>query len=68
MEKLLERLRTYPGAHPGEEWKLETDLTKCTKREKEQMTRLGVTIEQFMERGLTRGEVSHILFGWRFAR
>lgn len=63
VSELKERLRGYPGAHEGEEWKLEKDLTKCTDKEKQMMAFLGVTPEELMEAGLNRGEVHHILFG-----
>ena len=63
VSELKERLRDYPGAHEGETWKLEKDLTKCTDKEKQMMAFLGVTPEELMEAGLNRGEVHHILFG-----
>ena len=63
VSELKERLRGYPGAHEGEEWKLEKDLTKCTDKEKRMMAHLGVTPEDLMRAGLNRGEVHHILFG-----
>lgn len=65
MKELLERLSNYGGAHENETWKFETDLNKCTKREKEEMAKLGVTVDDFMQEGLNRGEVAHILFGYR---
>lgn len=68
MNELLKRLKTYPGAHENEKWKLETDLSKCTKREKEEISRLGYTIDDFTKEGLNRGEVAHILFGYRHTR
>ena len=37
VSELKERLRDYPGAHEGESWKLEKDLTKCTDKEKQMM-------------------------------
>lgn len=63
VSELKERLRDYPGAHEGETWKLEKDLTKCTDKEKQMMAYLGVAPEELMEAGLNRGEVHHILFG-----
>lgn len=66
ISELRKRLANYPGAHPGESWKLETDLSKCTNREKEAIRALGLTIDDF--RGFNRGEVAHMLFGWRFAK
>ena len=63
VNELKERLRDYPGAHEGESWKLEKDLTKCTDKEKQMMAYLGVSPEELMEAGLNRGEVHHILFG-----
>ena len=68
MEELLNRLKTYPGAHENEKWKLETDLSKCTQREKEEMQKLGYTIEDFAKHGLNRGQVAHILFGYQHTR
>ena len=58
-------LANYPGAHPNEKWKLETDLTKCTPRETREMQRLGTSPEQLMEIGLNRGQVAHILWGYK---
>ena len=63
VSELKERLWDYPGAHEGESWKLEKDLTKCTDKEKQMMAHLGVSPEELMEAGLNRGEVHHILFG-----
>ncbi len=66
LQELVEqRLTSYPGAHPNEKWKLETDLTKCTPRETQEMHRLGTSPEQLMEMGLNRGQVAHVLFGYR---
>ena len=67
VEFLKKRLANYPGPHDGEEWKLETDLTKCTPREKKEMGKLGVTVEMLMYAGLNRGEVHHILFGYKYS-
>lgn len=66
MEELLKRLDNYPGAHPGEKWKMDTDLSHCTLKERAAMKKLGVTVEQFAEAGLNRGQVSHILFGYKY--
>ena len=68
VHELAERLRSYPGAHPNEVWKLEKDLNKCTDKEKQQITRLGLTVEDLMLLGLNRGQVAHILFGYRFTK
>lgn len=68
IEMLKLRLRNYPGAHEGEKWKLEKDLKKCTAREKEKMKTLGVTPEQLMAEGLNRGQVAHILYGYRHTK
>ena len=68
MEELLKRLESYPGAHPGETWKLDEDLTHCTESEKDMINRLGLTIYDFMAKGLNRGQVHHILIGHRFAK
>ena len=67
VHELAERLRSYPGAHPNEVWKLEKDLNKCTDKKK-QMTRLGSTVEDLILPGLNRGQVAHILFGYRFTK
>ena len=64
--ELKKRLSNYPGAHPGEKWKLETDLNKCTDKEKEAIKALGLTINDF--KGFNRGEVSHMLFGYRYTK
>ena len=66
MERLKERLANYPGPHKNETWKLDTDLTHCTDREIREMHRLGTNPGQMMAAGLNRGEVHHILFGWRY--
>lgn len=58
VEELRERLVNYPGPHPNEKWKLETDLTKCTVREMRELQRLGVTVGQLMAAGFNRGEGS----------
>lgn len=68
MKELLKRLETYPGAHENELWKLETDLNKCTDREKNEMQKLGYTVDDFANEGLNRGQVAHILFGYRHAK
>ena len=68
MEELLKRLNNYPGAHKNERWKLETDLTRCTAKEKEAIKKLGYTIDDFMKAGLNRGEVAHILYGYKHTR
>ena len=68
IEKLKERLKTYPGAHSGENWKLETDLTKCTEREKEELGRYGLVVEDLAALGFNRGEVAHMLFGYKHTR
>ena len=65
VEELKKRLATYPGAHPNEKWKEETDLTKCTPREKEKIEEMGLTLDDL--KGFNRGQVAHILFGWRHA-
>ena len=62
---IFNRLFTYRGPHSGEEWKLERNLAKCTSREKEEMKKLGLSVEQLMALGLNRGQVHHILFGWK---
>lgn len=64
--KLKKRLANYPGAHDGEEWKLDKNLNHCTKKEKEAIAAIGATIEELELVGLTRGEVHHILFGYKY--
>ena len=64
LEILQKRLETYPGAHPNENWKRETDLNKCTPREKARMMEYGLTVEDFMKAGHNRGEVAHMLYGY----
>lgn len=59
------RLQNYPGAHANEAWKLEKNLHKCTEREKLEMARYGVTVDQLMREGFNRGEVHHMLFGYK---
>lgn len=59
------RLQNYPGPHEGESWKLEKDLHKCSEREKREMERYGVTVKQLMRAGFNRGEVHHMLFGYK---
>lgn len=65
VSELKNRLSNYPGAHPNEKWKLETDLSKCTDREKATIKSLGLTLDDLQ--GFNRGEVAHMLFGWRFS-
>ena len=63
---LKSRLSNYrPSDEP---WKKETDLSKCTAIEKREMAKYGVTYGQLMELGLNRGEVAHILFGYRYTK
>ena len=64
IEQLKKRLANYPGPHPNEAWKRDTDLTHCTPKEMDEMKRLGITVEQMMEAGFNRGEVHHMLFGY----
>lgn len=68
LSQLKKRLKNYPGAHAGETWKMDTDLTHCTEREKMEMKRQGVTLEQLQTEGFNRGEVSHMLFGYRHTK
>ena len=63
---ITDRLKSYPGAHANESWKKDRNLNHCTRREREEMERLGVTPEQLTDFGLNRGEVHHILFGYRY--
>lgn len=65
IKRLKKRLASYPGPRPGEDWMLDTDLTNCTLREMEEMVAQGVTIRDLREAGLNRGEVHHILFGYK---
>lgn len=62
---ILKRLDSYPGAHENETWKLDKDLRHCTKREQEEIVKQGLTIEMLTDAGLNRGQVAHILFGYR---
>lgn len=64
---ITDRLKNYPGAHANENWKKDRNLNHCTWREREEMESLGVTPEQLADFGLNRGEVHHILFGYRYA-
>ncbi|MBR6875504.1 MAG: hypothetical protein IKN00_04355 [Bacteroidales bacterium] len=65
LKALKARLNTYPGAHTGEDWKKDTDLTHCTERERAEMARCGVTVEELEREGFDRGQVAHMLFGYR---
>ena len=65
---IYERLKTYPGPHPGEDWKYDKDLNHCTEREKKAIKKEGLAIKMLMDFGLNRGQVHHILFGWRFPK
>lgn len=62
---ILKRLDNYPGAHPNEKWKTEKDLHRCTPREQEEIRKMGMTVDMLMDAGLDRGQVAHILFGYR---
>lgn len=62
--EIEKRLKSYPGARQGESWKLETDLTKCTAREKAEMKKVGLSVDC----GLNRGQVAHVLFGYRHTK
>ena len=64
---LLARLDTYPGAHPNEKWKREKNLNMCTQREKDEMKKYGVDEGDLMALDFDRGQVSHVLFGYKFA-
>ena len=63
--ELTLRLQNYPGPHGNETWKLEKNLHKCTDREKLELARYGVTVDQLMREGFNRGEVHHMLFGYK---
>lgn len=65
VDDLMLRLATYPGAHENETWKLEKDLSKCSDKEKERMAFYGLTYKDFEAAGLNRGEVAHILYGYK---
>lgn len=64
INELKGRLANYPGPHRGEEWKLETDLSKCSPKEKDAIARLGLTLEDLA--GFNRGEVAHMLWGYKW--
>lgn len=68
LSTLLQRLNSYPGARPNEKWKLETDLQKCSSKEKAKMQELGISIDDLTDAELNRGEVHHILFGYDATR
>ncbi len=60
------RLKTYPGPHPSEAWKNDQDLSHCTDTEKKKLAEYGITWEDLKPLNLTRGEIHHILFGFRY--
>ena len=60
------RLGSYPGARPNEKWKQDTNLNHCTEKEKAGMRREGFTVAEAMAAGLDRGQIHHILYGYRF--
>lgn len=66
--EIEERLKSYPGPHEHENWKLESDLNKCTPREKSEMAINGLSPEYLMSLGMNRGQVAHILFGYKHTR
>ena len=62
------RLITYKDPkNPGktEKWKLDKDLNKCTEKEKNYMIKAGVTVADLMEEGFNRGQVAHMLYGYK---
>ena len=67
IQKLARRLWSYSGPLSSEEWKYDEDLNHCTNREKEEMKKYGLTPTDFMNAGYNRGQVHHILFGYRFS-
>lgn len=68
LEMLRERLANYPGPHPGEKWKLEKNLeVYCTINEVRAVQRLGLTMADLMQAGFNRGQVHHMLFGYRYS-
>lgn len=66
VQMLRKRLANYPGPRQGELWKLDRDLTHCTEREKEELKTYGLTVSDMMRYGFRRGEVHHVLFGYKF--
>ena len=68
IEMLKSRLQNYPGAHPNEKWKLETDLTKCTAKEKSMMKTYDLKPEDLMAVGFNRGEVAHMFWGYKYEK
>lgn len=68
MDELTERLNNYPGPRQGEGWKNDKDLSHCTLKEKEAIAAMGYTIEDFERIGMTRGQLHHIAFGYRFSK
>ena len=68
VKELAARLKTYPGAHENEGWKLESDLTKCTVHEKAELASYDISPAELMVLGLNRGEVHHILYGYKHTK
>ena len=68
MEDLLMRLATYrqPAINKSQEWRLSTKLSEeCTPREQEEMRKYKVKPKHFERLGLNRGQVHHMLFGYK---
>ena len=65
---LAKRLETYSGPHPNETWKLDKNAYHCTEREKQEMAKYGLAPIDFMNAGYNRGEIHHMLFGYRAAQ
>lgn len=65
---LTYRLESYEEPSAKETWKLDEDLNNCTVREKEELNKYGLTVQDLMNAGWNRGQVSHALFGFRYAR
>lgn len=66
--ELKKRLVNYPGPLPGEEWKRDRNLNHCKPKTIAEMHRLGTNVEELMAAGLDRGQVHHMLFGYRYER
>ena len=68
VKELAARLKTYPGANKNEDWKLEADLNKCTAHEKAELAGYDITPADLMVLGMNRGEVHHILYGYKHTK
>lgn len=65
IDKLMPRLANYPGAHTGEKWKDDPNLDNCTPKEKAAVAELSITLDDLMRRGVTRGMLHHMIWGYK---